>query len=76
MTRTDDSIERIEEQDVVIRALAPLSARQRAAVVLIDLMGYSSDEAGRMLGIRASTVRTHAERAHQELKARMERADG
>jgi RNA polymerase sigma factor (sigma-70 family) len=50
LTRSDDSIEQLEEQDVVVRALAPLSARQRAAVVLIDLMGYSSDEAGRMLG--------------------------
>jgi RNA polymerase sigma factor (sigma-70 family) len=76
LTRTDDSIEQLEEQDAVIRALAPLTARQRAAVVLIDLMGYSSDEAGRMLGIRASTVRTHAERAHQDLKARMERSHG
>src|SRR3990172_5905636 len=72
----EDSTEQLEEQDAVIRALAPLTARQRAAVVLIDLMGYSSDEAGRMLGIRASTVRTHAERAHQDLKARMERSHG
>ena len=76
LTRSDDSIEQLEEQDVVVRALAPLSARQRAAVVLIDLMGYSSDEAGRMLGVRSSTVRTHVERAHRDLKARMERSHG
>jgi RNA polymerase sigma factor (sigma-70 family) len=74
LTRADDSIDQLEEQDAVVRALAPLTARQRAAVVLIDLMGYSSDEAGRMLGIRASTVRTHVERAHQDLKAKMERS--
>jgi RNA polymerase sigma factor (sigma-70 family) len=72
LTRTDDSITRIEEQDVVVRALASLTARQRAAVVLIDFMGYSSDEAGRMLGIRASTVRTRVERAHRDLKARVD----
>ena len=66
----------LEEQDVVVRVLAPLTARQRAAVVLIDLLGYSSDEAGRMLGIRPSTVRTHVERAHRDLKARMERSHG
>lgn len=76
LTRSDDAIARIEGQDVVVRALAPLTARQRAAVVLIDLLGYSSEEAGRMLGIRASTVRTHAERAHRELKARMEEPHG
>ena len=73
LTRTDDAIARIEEQDVVLRALASLTARQRAAVVLVDFLGYSSEEAGRMLGIRPSTVRTHAERAHRDLKARMDR---
>jgi RNA polymerase sigma factor (sigma-70 family) len=76
LTRSDDSIEQLEEQDVVVRALTPLTPRQRAAVVLIDLMGYSSDEAGRMLGVRSSTVRTHVERAHRDLKARMERSHG
>lgn len=76
LTRTDDAITRIEEQDVVVRALASLTARQRAAVVLIDFLGYSSEEAGRMLGIRASTVRTHAERAHRDLRGRIERSHG
>jgi len=76
LTRPDDSIVQIEEQDIVVRALAPLGERQRAAVVLMDLLGYSSQEAGRMLGISASTVRTHAERARRELKARMDGVDG
>ena len=75
-TRADDSIVQVEEQDIVVRALAPLGERQRAAVVLMDLLGYSSEEAGRMLGISASTVRTHAERAHRDLKARMDGGDG
>lgn len=74
LTRTDDAISGFEDVDVVVRALAPLTARQRAAVVLIDLMGYSSEEAAQMLGIRASTVRTHAERAHRDLGARMGRS--
>ena len=76
LMRADDSIVQIEEQDIVVRALAPLGERQRAAVVLMDLLGYSSEEAGRMLGISASTVRTHAERARRDLKARMDGADG
>jgi hypothetical protein len=58
LTRGDESIAMIDEQDAVVRSLEPLSPRQRAAVVLIDLLGYSSEEAGRMMGIRASTVRT------------------
>ena len=76
LMRADDSILQIEELDIVVRALAPLAERQRAAVVLMDLLGYSSEEVGRMLGISASTVRTHAERAHRELEARMDGADG
>jgi RNA polymerase sigma-70 factor (ECF subfamily) len=72
LTRADDSIAMIDEQDAVVRSLEPLSPRQRAAVVLIDLLGYSSEEAGRMLGIGASTMRTYAERAHRDLKARMD----
>jgi DNA-directed RNA polymerase specialized sigma24 family protein len=54
-----------------VRALAPLSPRQSAAVVLIDLLGYPSKEAARMLGIRASTVRMHVSRAHAALKETM-----
>ena len=64
LTHADDSIEQLEEQDVVVRALAPLSARQRAAVVLIHLLGCSSDEADASAA-RSSTVRTHVERAHR-----------
>jgi RNA polymerase sigma-70 factor, ECF subfamily len=72
LTRADDTIAMIDEQDAVVRSLQPLSPRQRAAVVLVDLLGYSSEEAGEILGIGASTVRTYAERAHRDLKARMD----
>src|SRR5262245_10313118 len=62
VTPTDDAIERIEDEEALVRALASLTARQRAAVVLVDLPGYS-EEAGQMHGITASTVRTHVERS-------------
>lgn len=68
LTPSDDGMAEIEAQDAVVRALSPLSSRQRAAVVLIDLLGYSSAEAGRLLGIRAATVRTHVARAHADLR--------
>jgi len=71
LTPADRGIEEIEAADAVVRALSPLSPRQRAAVVLVDLLGYSAEEAGRMLGIRPATVRTHASRAHAELRSRM-----
>ena len=67
----DDEIAAVDERDVAVRALAALSPRQRAAVVLIDVLGFPSEEAGRMLGIRASTIRMHASRAHAALKGTM-----
>jgi RNA polymerase sigma-70 factor, ECF subfamily len=67
----DDAIAAVDERDVAVRALATLSPRQRAAVVLIDVLGFPSKEAGRMLGIRPSTVRMHASRAHAALKEAM-----
>ena len=68
---SDDDFEQIESLDATVRALAGLSRQQRAAVVLMDLLGYSSEEAARMLGVRASTVRMHASRAHAALRKTM-----
>jgi RNA polymerase sigma-70 factor, ECF subfamily len=69
----DDAISEIDERDAAVRALAHLSPRQRAAVVLTDLLGFRSEEAARMLGIRASTLRMHASRGHAALKETMSR---
>jgi RNA polymerase sigma factor (sigma-70 family) len=68
VTPQDDAIAAVEARDAAVQALAPLSPRQRAAVVLTDLLGYTSDEAARMLGIRPSTLRMHASRARAALK--------
>lgn len=59
----DDEIALIETRLAVLRAMAALSPRQRAAIVLTDLLGYGSEEAGPMLGIAPATVRMHAWRA-------------
>ena len=67
----DDSIWEVDERDAAVRALASLSPRQRASVVLTDMLGFGSDEAAHMLGIRASTLRVHLSRAHAALKETM-----
>jgi RNA polymerase sigma-70 factor (ECF subfamily) len=67
----DDAIADVDAQDTTMRALATLSPRQRAAVVLTDLLDFPSEQAARMLGIRAATVRTHVSRAHAALKETM-----
>jgi RNA polymerase sigma-70 factor (ECF subfamily) len=69
----DDLISEIDERDAAMRALARLSPRQRAAVVLIDMLGFRSEEAARMLGIGAATARVHISRAHAALKETMTR---
>jgi RNA polymerase sigma factor (sigma-70 family) len=68
ITRPDDAMAAVDARDATIRALATLSPRQRAAVVLTDLLDFTSREAAKMLGIRASTVRMHTSRAHAALK--------
>lgn len=71
MLPTEDAIAEIDERDATVRTLAGLSPRQRAAVVLTDLLGFRSEEAARMLGIRGSTLRMHASRAHAILQESM-----
>jgi RNA polymerase sigma factor (sigma-70 family) len=70
---SDDGMAEIDAADAAMRALAQLSTRQRAAIVLVDLLGYPSDEAASILGLRAGTVRTHLARAHASLKETIER---
>src|SRR5919204_2935170 len=64
----DDQFAEVEARDSVIRALAPLPDRQRAAVVLMDVLGLSSEQAGDALGIRPVTVRVLAARGRARLK--------
>jgi RNA polymerase sigma-70 factor, ECF subfamily len=70
-----DPIESIIERDQAMRSLASLTARQRAAVVVTELLGYGSEEAGRILGIRPGTVRMLTSQARAALRERKESED-
>src|SRR5919201_3454101 len=70
----DDQLADVEAREAVVHALAPLPARQRAAIVLLDVLGLSSEEAGAALGLRAVTVRVQAARGRARL--RQELGDG
>jgi RNA polymerase sigma-70 factor, ECF subfamily len=63
----EDEMSMVDQHDVVLRALAPLPPRQRAAVVLLDVLDLSSERAGEVLGIRPVTVRVLAARARATL---------
>ena len=56
----------------MIRALRTLIPQQRAAVVLTSLLDYSSEEAGRLLGMKAATVRALTTRARASIRQTME----
>lgn len=57
LERSPDIYQYVEERVVALEALGNLTRRQRAAVVLTDLLGYTAEEAGSLLGVRGSTVR-------------------
>jgi RNA polymerase sigma-70 factor (ECF subfamily) len=67
----DDALATVEERDAIVRAMGALTPAQRSAVVLVDLIGLSSAEAGEALGIRPVTVRVLAARGRAVLKERM-----
>lgn len=68
MSPPDDDLALVEQHEIVVRLLAPLSPRQRAAIVLTDLLDYSSEEAARMLGLRPGAVRSLASRGRAALR--------
>lgn len=61
---------------MVGEALGHLTPRQRAAIVLTELMGLSSEETGKILGIRPVTARVLASQARASLRERLGDADG
>jgi RNA polymerase sigma-70 factor, ECF subfamily len=63
-----DQLDQVESRDEVLRALATLSPRQRMSLVLMDLLDYSSEEAGRLMGVTATTVRVLASQGRAALR--------
>jgi RNA polymerase sigma-70 factor, ECF subfamily len=70
-----DAYEAVDARQVAIQALGSLTPRQRAAIVLTEVLEYTAEEAGSMLGIRASTVRALHFQARSALKRSGETAD-
>src|SRR6266540_5819600 len=64
-----------DDRYVVRKALAQLSPRQRAALVLTEMLGFSTQQTARALGIRAATVRALAFQGRAALKKTMESID-
>jgi RNA polymerase sigma-70 factor (ECF subfamily) len=64
-----DPFAEAEMREEVRRLLAGLTSRQRAALVLVDLLGYPSEQAARIMRVRPSTVRSLATQGRRALRA-------
>jgi RNA polymerase sigma-70 factor, ECF subfamily len=64
-----DELLRVETRDMAVRLLSALTPRERAALVFTAYLGYSSEEAGQLLGIKATTVRVLTARARAALRS-------
>ena len=66
-----DDLAAIETHDAVLRLLSGLAPKQRAAILLTAILDYSAEEAGRMLGLRPSSVRSITTRARARMKQKV-----
>lgn len=71
-----DVFQDVDDRDEATRALAALTPRQRGAIVLTEALGYSGEEAGHLLGIKASTVWALTHQARTTLRRTPEASDG
>jgi RNA polymerase sigma-70 factor, ECF subfamily len=65
--RTDD----FDCKDELRAALSTLTHEQRAAVVLVDALGYDYESAASILGVRGGTIATRLHRARTTLRERL-----
>jgi RNA polymerase sigma factor (sigma-70 family) len=66
--RDRDPFDEIDLREDVRRLLLDLAPRQRAALLLLDMYGYGSEEAARIMSIRPSTVRALATQGRAVLR--------
>jgi len=66
----------VEARSIAAAVLSSLSPRQRAAIVLTEGLGYTAEQAGKLLGIKASTVRALHFQARSVLRRSKETIDG
>ena len=63
------------ERDAIARAMATLTPRRRQAVILTEMLGYSSVEASRVMRVSDATVRRLGQDARAALRAELEEDD-
>jgi RNA polymerase sigma factor (sigma-70 family) len=76
MPSPDALLARAELQRRVLAEVAKLDEAYRTVVLMRHFEGISSEEIARRLGVPASTVRNRLARAHERLRARLDRDYG
>src|SRR5690606_14228839 len=65
----DESAERSEIRRRISIELARLPDQRRTAFRLVDVEGFAAEEAARIMGLTAGTVRSHVHHARRALRA-------
>jgi RNA polymerase sigma-70 factor (ECF subfamily) len=68
----EDAFARVDEREALLGALRRLTRRQRAAIVLTELMDLTSEEASQLLGVKPGSVRALASQARASLRKSLE----
>jgi RNA polymerase sigma factor (sigma-70 family) len=72
LTPSRDDFADADDRATVRGILSTLPPRQRAALVLTEILGFSPREAGRALGVQASTVRSLSHQGRASFRRAME----
>lgn len=75
LSSTDDPSIAVEARDLFIRWIEGLTPRQRSAVVLTELSGYSAEQAARAMRVKPATVYVLISQARASLRAMTEASD-
>ena len=68
---SQDDFADADDRQTVRRVLATLPPRQRAALVLTEMLGLTPAEAGDALGVKASTVRSLSRQGRESFRRAM-----
>jgi RNA polymerase sigma factor (sigma-70 family) len=72
---SNDDFSDADDREVVRHVLATLPPRQRAALVLTELLGFTAREAGDALGVTDATIRSLTRHGRDAFRKVMEVAD-
>jgi RNA polymerase sigma factor (sigma-70 family) len=75
-TPAEDPFIAVETRDEALRSLAKLTPRQRAAVIMTELLGFGFEESAVAMGIRPGTVRVLVSQARATLREARRADDG